>query len=278
MARAFGLSAAPKKNAITMVEIWRWIFAIGAAIAAFIATLYLNLIFLLFGPYPRDLAEPTAGLLMGSLVVLAGSFVAPRRQLATALILLISQFLLAVILLKFHWPSSLIGGVVAVGFVAWRFNPRRSQQATKWVRVAAGVVFLGFIGIVYAFYTDRPARPDALTPELREALGRSGADAVSFYRYDLGGFIDSEWLWRIDARPELVARVITAFGLQGTKKVPAAFWRMPPHYWPRTMTPSAAAFRSPQFSAVNRGPDGSHYFLLHDKAQNRAFVWVKDNF
>ena len=32
------------------------------------------------------------------------------------------------------------------------------------------------------------------------------------------------------------------------------------------------------FSATERGGDGLHYFLLHEPARSRAFLWVKDKF
>ncbi|MDZ4344143.1 MAG: hypothetical protein U1E51_17120 [Candidatus Binatia bacterium] len=127
-------------------------------------------------------------------------------------------------------------------------------------------------------YLDWPAQPDGLPPELREALGVEGTRAVTFYAYDLGGFIDREWLWRIDAKPDLVAQVISSFELRRAGAVPPAFWRMAPHYWPRSMPAGAEAFQSPWFSANGRGRDGAHYFLLYDKMHERAFVWYKNNF
>jgi hypothetical protein len=53
---------------------------------------------------------------------------------------------------------------------------------------------------------------------------------------------------------------------------------MPPHYWLRSMPFSGEAFQSPMFQADSRGPDGEHYFLIHDKARNRAFIWYRFNF
>jgi len=75
-----------------------------------------------------------------------------------------------------------------------------------------------------------------------------------------------------------MALVVSGLGLRSINAVPRGFWRMPPHYWPRSMPTGGEAFQSPMFSGDTRGPDGSHYFLVHDKTQSRAFVWVKDNF
>jgi hypothetical protein len=127
-------------------------------------------------------------------------------------------------------------------------------------------------------YVDRPARPDPLPPELAYALGPHASGLTTVYRYDLGGFIDHQWLWRLDAGPEVVALVVSGLGLRRTDTVPQRFWRMPPHYWPRAMPVGAEAFQSPAFSADRRRPDGAHYFLLYDKAHGSAYVWFKSNF
>ena len=75
-----------------------------------------------------------------------------------------------------------------------------------------------------------------------------------------------------------MSRVVGSFGLRSAGTVPPGFWKMPPHYWPRSMPADGEAFESPMFSADSRGHDGTHFFLVHDKAQGRAFVWVKENF
>jgi len=70
--------------------IWKWILVPCASIAAFYGAIYFSLFVLFFGPFPKDLADPTAAFLMTSFIVLAGSFVAPRYRVVTALILLVS--------------------------------------------------------------------------------------------------------------------------------------------------------------------------------------------
>jgi hypothetical protein len=259
-------------------EFWRWILAPCASVLAFFGALYFSLFVLFFGPFPRSLAEPTAGFIMSSLIVLAGSFVAPRHRVVTAIILCLVGILSAIFFLSFHAIGASVGGLIAVAFVAWWFHPRRTVRSTSWVAIGAGAALFAFIGLVYARYVDRPARPEQLPVELTHALGTNASRVTAFYRYDLGGFIDHQWLWRIDAKPDAVALIITGLSLQSTNAVPQRFWRMPPHYWPRSMPPGAEAFQSQSFFADRRGHDGAHYFLLHDKTQQRAFVWFKSNF
>lgn len=252
--------------------------AAAAAVVAFFGVLYFSLFLLFFGPFPKDLAEPTAGFLMGSLIVLAGSMPAPHHRFTSAIVLLVLGPTLASLLVGFHAVGAFTGGLSAVAVVAWWFHPRRTRRSTVWVGVGLGAACLAFLSLVYARHVDWPARPDQLPPGLNSALETNASGVAAFYRYDLGGFIDHEWLWRIDAKPDVVARVVSGLGLRSTDAVPARFWRMPPHYWPRSMPPGAEAFHSSTFSADTRGPDGEHYFLVHDKTQDRAFVWLKSNF
>jgi hypothetical protein len=265
-------------TAFSIRELFRWLLAAGAVVVAFFVALYFSLFVLMFGPFPKDLAEPTAGFTMGLLVVLAGSLLAPRQRLAVALVLFVAGTALATSLLSFHLFGTLVGGGVAVAFVGWWFHSRRTRRSTLWVAAGVCAAFFVFVGVVFARFVDRPANPEALSPELAHALGTNASLVIAFYRYDRGGFIDHEWLWRIDATPEAMALVVSGLGLRSTNAVPQDFWGMSPHYWPRSMPAGGEAFQSPMFSGDSRGPDGSHYFLVHDKTQSRAFVWVKDNF
>lgn len=175
-------------------------------------------------------------------------------------------------------PGAAAGVVVAVAWVGWLSYPHRTQRARAWVAGMVVSACVAFAGLVYMRYADRYEHPDPLPSELLRSLGPDAARVPAFYAYDLGGFIDREWLWRIEATPEIVTRLQTALELQRVAVVPHSFWRMPPHYWPRSLPLGAETLQSPHFSGNDRGPDGEHYFLLYDRAQGRAFVWVKNNF
>ena len=258
---------------------WRWILAALASAGAFFAALWLSLFVFFFSPpFPRSLAEPTAGFFMGSIIVLTGSIAAPRCRLTAAVVLFVFGVLPLVVLMDFHYISALVGGLISVAFVAWWFDPHRSARATRRAKIGASLAFFAFIFLVYSRYVDMPARTDQLPSELNHALGTNASRVSGFYEYDLGGFIDAQWLWRIDAKPDIVALIVAELGLQRTNTVPQRFWRMPPHYWPRSMPASAEAFQSEWFVANDRGRDGNHFFLLQDKSQDRTFVWFKSNF
>lgn len=259
-------------------QLCRWVLVPCAVFAAAVGALYIILFVFVFGPFPKDLVEPTAGFLMVASIVLAGALVAPRWSLAVALVLCAAATLTAVWFMKMSIVSASAGALAAVMFVGIWFGPGRSPASTRWIAIGLVCGALMFLGLVALRHLDWPAQPDDLPPELRETLGVEDAHAVTFYAYDLGGFIDREWLWRIHARADLIAQVIAGLKLRRTDAVPPSFWRMAPHYWPRSLPTGAEAFHSPGFTADGRGQDGAYYFLLYDKAHQRAFVWFKNNF
>jgi len=259
-------------------EAIRWLAVAASVAVAFVVALYVNLFVFLFGPFPRDLAEPTAGFVMGALVVLPGALLAPRFRLVVAAVLVALVTVIGVGVFRQHIASTALGGLAAAAFAMWWSHPRRTPRAARGVGAALAVAGLAFAGLVYARHVDWPARRDPLPTHLIEVLGAEARRVQAFWRYDLGGFIDHEWLWRIDAQPELVALAVSGLGLEPTTAVPPRFWRMAPHYWPRAMPGGGEAFRSRQFPAEGRGPDGDHFLLVHDRRLGRAFVWFKSNF
>ena len=249
-----------------------------AAAAAFVAVLYFNLFVIVLGPFPRDLANPTAGALAALAVILSGALVAPRRRVLVAVALAALVVPANLGLLLFWQLPVAVGSACAVGFVAWLDSSRRTARATRAVKIAAWIGAFAFIGLVAARSIDLPAWPDPVPSELEHVLG-AGAPSPAVYVYDLGGFIDHAWTWRLDgADAETVARVTAALALQPVTEVPQRFWTMPPYYWPRALPEGATAFSSPSFDAENRGQDGYYYFLVHDARANRAYVWYKYNF
>jgi hypothetical protein len=277
LTRTFGIKASAMARDLPTANGWRWLLAAAAAVVAFFGTVYFSLFVLFFGPYPKDMAEPTAAFLMASVLVLSGSLVAPRHRSATAIMLSFVGAFLGTSL-GHHLVGAVLGGLAAVSFIVWWFNPRRTKRSTVWIMVASCAVLSGFLVVVYARYVDGPAQPDPLPYQLTNVLGTESARISAFYEYDLGGFIDHEWLWRINAEPDAIAILVGSLGLQPTSDVPPRFWQMPPRYWPRSMPVDAQAFQTAEFHADNRGPDGPHYFLLHDRGRQTAFVWFKNNF
>lgn len=257
---------------------WRWLLVPAAVAAAFVAVIYVNLFVIVLGPFPQDLAGPTAGALAALAVILSGALVAPKRRLVVAVALAILVVAVNFRLLLFWNLPVVVASACVVGFMAWLDSSRRTPHTTRIVKIAAWIGAFAFIGAVAARYVDLPARPDRVPKDLEHILG-SGPAASAVYVYDLGGFIDHAWTWRLDnADADTVARITSALGLQPMTAVPQRFWTMQPYYWPRALPDGATAFSSPSFDADGREQDGDYYFLVHDVRANRAYVWYKSNF
>jgi hypothetical protein len=139
----------------------------------------------------------------------------------------------------------------------------------------AGALLAAFVVLSAASYFDWPGIPDAVPTRLLEATDRRLAIS-HFSSYALGGFLDMELLWRIDASPEVLEAIASKLGMVSSDTAPGRFWRMPPYYWPRSLPAGARLYSTPSFPADTRGSDGDHYFMLVER--NRGLVWVKNNF
>ena len=256
----------------------RWLLVVAGVAAAFWLSLYVALFGLFFGPFPKDLVEPTASFLTAFLVVATGGLLAPHHRPIVSLVLMGPGVVLATWLTSLPDVPAVAGALSGAALVAWAVWPVRPRRATVAGAILGGGVVLAFSALVVARYVDWPARSDDLPIEAREALGAEVAQVTDFFVYELGGFIDREFLWRCDAPASAVARLAAGLGLERVDAAPPEFWRMPPHYWPPVLPTGAELFQSRGFSATDRGPDGSHYFLVHDPARGRAYVWVKANF
>lgn len=255
----------------------RWIVAALAAILASIAALYFGVFIRVLSPLPATLSEPTAGFVAGILSVLPAALLTPQRNKTIALCLAAIGTTIWT-LLEFPLLSCLVGSACAALIVVWWCRRDRTMRSTLVGFAVLGLTLTGAIVFASAIFRDKYARPEPLPADLVRMLGNKANQIRAFYRYDRGGFIDHEWLWRIDGTPEAIATLTEAMELEPAGTVPAQFWQMPPDYWPRAMPANGEAFKSQMFSADDRGPDGNHYFLVHDKAQGRAFVWEKANF
>jgi hypothetical protein len=129
---------------------------------------------------------------------------------------------------------------------------------------------------------DFPASPDPVPYEVKQATtGRAGLVERADVYECWGGFIDSQYLWRVEIDPELIPAVLRQFELKELKAagdVPSSFWRQWPYWWRPPRTGAARYFISPRFEGNARGDDGSHYLMAYDEAHRVLYVWHKNNF
>jgi hypothetical protein len=147
------------------------------------------------------------------------------------------------------------------------------------------VLVIGGLLLFWLKYVDWPARP-ASPDELSRPIARLSTDHSeligSVYVYDFwGNFIDTEHLWKIHTRPELLPVLVEQWRLKeltSAAQVPAAFWSQPPYWWKPHRKENARYFMSAKFVAGERGVDGDHYLLMYDEEANVIFAWAKLNF
>ncbi len=254
----------------------RWLPPFGVTVVALYGWLLVSFFLVTFGHFPRLLTESTAAFGIGFLAVSVGSLTASSHRLTVAIVLFVLSVGMAPAKLAMPATTVALGGACAVMLVAW--VPKRTPRSTRWVFRGALVLLVGFALLAAAAYVDWPARKDPLPNEIVGVLGTRASRVEALYVYDLGGFLDHDWLWRIEAGPDVMALLVQSWDARPTDDVPAGFWRMSPHYWPHTMPVGAKAYRSSRFPDEGRGPDGNHYLVVHDEARREAFVWFKANF
>jgi hypothetical protein len=96
-----------------------------------------------------------------------------------------------------------------------------------------------------------------------------------------GGFIDSQYLWRVEIGLELIPAIMRQFDLrelQVADDVPSGFWRQWPYWWRPPRTGAARYFIRPGFEGNARGDDAGHYLMAYDEAHKVLYVWHKNNF
>jgi len=160
-------------------------------------------------------------------------------------------------------------GIVGVLLLVMRGGRRITRQ-----RLWAGAFLAAFAGLLSTAFFDWPVWPDAVPDSLLQATGGDRNAIERFHSYYLGGVVDHDWLWRVDARPEMLQAIAPRLGLAKVDSAPPDFWLMPPYYWPQNLPAGAQLYSTPGFS---HGA-GDQYFMLIDVQRRFAVVWVKKLF
>jgi hypothetical protein len=160
----------------------------------------------------------------------------------------------------------------AVGLVGVTLLLRPVGAKAGMSRLSAGALLMSFVVLLGMTFVDWPVWPDSLPNSLRSSGHRD--EIARFHCYYLGGVIDHDWLWRIDAKPDVLKAIATKLELRHVDIAAPDFWLMPPFYWPQSLPPGAQLYSTPGFSHGS----GDQYFMLVDVQRGRAVVWVKSLF
>ena len=154
----------------------------------------------------------------------------------------------------------------------------------KWM-VASGI-----LGLVVAFSTlpfapflshygtirDRSDFPFRLTRMIE--ISNAEYDYVNVY--DLGSFIDSEYVWRLKVSDTGLASVLEEYKMTTVPaaEIPAAFFDAFPADWRPPSNSTCQGYSTVDFPLLNRGPETTHFFGMHDPETSYLYVWCKSNF
>lgn len=203
----------------------------------------------------------------------------------------LGEFLLAIAALASvlgGWSAFGWLGAFSVAFVLGLMTFIRGMHTRKsWQLFLGGCVSLNALcGICLALLAWQllgvgPVNSKTAWPrEAREMAEVCEARPTEVKIYCLGGFIDSDYVWRMPADDGDVKRVVADYGLLpvSSEEVPGTFRGLFPMRWHPRHRSDSQYFATASFPAFDRGPDGDHFFAMYDPTNQWLYVWYKSNF
>jgi hypothetical protein len=96
----------------------------------------------------------------------------------------------------------------------------------------------------------------------------------------LRNFLDSEYVWRQQFPYEKLPDLVASGEFESIERgaVTPNFFAAFPYHWRPAMGPNCEFYATTEFDPDGRGPDGEHFYLMHDRDRGLLYVWYKDNF
>ena len=160
-------------------------------------------------------------------------------------------------------------------------NAKRALEVTGWIVGSAALAFGAVVLAMCAFFHIGYVSRDDWPGELREMVEVGGGDAGKVSAQCLGGFIDSQYVWRV---PVAGGQAVRRHGT--LRPVPHSGQRHAGVVSEALSDLVAAAtqgfgpefFSTPDFPFDNRGCDGLHMLAMHDRWTSMLYVYCKENF
>jgi hypothetical protein len=127
-------------------------------------------------------------------------------------------------------------------------------------------------------FMDIPAFTDPLPGDIVEMLPRGADKPTKVNVYELGGFLDSTYLVRIDAPPATLAALGRKIGKSSTMSPGALFFSFAPYWWPKSMPAGGKVYRTLDQPFSTYPGDGTFYTMLVDPTGTRAWIHVFHGF
>jgi hypothetical protein len=263
--------------------IWRWLAFAVAAIVLFMGALTF-LWWSLFSGIRYD--NIALALLIGSLCFCLPAALAAVAPAGRGWIAWISFCLVCAAAMFGMRPpsvtfvvSAMVGGGCAILLASIKQLPfGHSLSRGKLLAIGAAVVNIIALGSGLLRFMDIPAFPDPLPGDIVEMLPKGAGQPTKVNVYELGGFLDSAYLVRIDAPPATLAALGRKIGKSSTKSPGALFFSFAPYWWPKSMPKGGKVYRTVDQAFTTYPGDGEFLTMLVDPSGSRAWIHVFHGF
>lgn len=175
--------------------------------------------------------------------------------------------------------SAIIGGGCAILLSSIKQLPfGLSLSRGKLLAIWAVVVNVIALGGGLIRFMDIPAFTDPLPGDISEMLPKDTGLPTKVNVYELGGFLDSAYLVRIDAPPATLSALGRKIGKVSTKSPGGKFFRFAPYWWLKTMPKGGKVYRTVDQEFTTYPGDGEYLTMLVDPSGSRAWIHVFHGF
>lgn len=175
--------------------------------------------------------------------------------------------------------SAIVGGGSGILLASLKqLSFGHSLSRGKLLVIAAAVVNVIALGGGLLRYMDIPAFQDPLPDDINEMLPKDARKATKVNVYDLGGFLDSAYLVRIDAPPATLAVLGQKIGKSSNRSPGGMFFSFAPYWWPKSMPTGGKIYRTVDQPFSTYPGDGEYITMLVDSTGSRAWIHVFHGF
>ena len=175
--------------------------------------------------------------------------------------------------------AAFLGGGSAILLASLKELPfGHSVSRGKLLALSAVVINIIAVGGGILRFMDIPAFTDPLPGDIVEMLPKGADKPTKVNVYELGGFLDSTYLVRIDAPPATLAALGRKIGKSSTKSPGALFFSFAPYWWPKSMPAGGKVYRTLDQPFSTYPGDGTYYTMLVDPTGTRAWIHVFHGF
>lgn len=175
--------------------------------------------------------------------------------------------------------SAFVGGGCAILLASVKQLPfGHTLSRGKLLAIVAAVVNVIALGGGLLRNMDIPAFNDRLPSDISEMLPKGAGQPTKVNVYELGGFLDSAYLVRIDAPPSTLTALGLKIGKSSTKSPGGKFFSFAPYWWPKSMPKGGKVYRTVEEEFTTYPGDGEYLTMLVDPSGSRAWIHVFHGF